>query len=66
MKYKAEVSVTYEFEVEAEDSFDAEQRAAIQYQDNPHRGSVWSIYVRESDEEYLDIDDDDIEVGEGG
>ena len=66
MKYDAEVTVTYRFEVEAEGLSDAEKQASYQYQDNPYRAEIDSIYVRESDDEYLDIDDDDIEVGEGG
>lgn len=66
MKYDAEVTVTYRFEVEADDESLAEGIASLQYQDNPYRAEIDSIYVRESDDEYLDIDDDDIEEGEGG
>lgn len=66
MKYNAEVTVTYRFEVEADDAYNAEREASLQYQDNPYRAEIDTIYVRESDDEYLDIDDDDIEVGEGG
>lgn len=62
MKYLAEVTVTYVFEVEGTDPYDAEQQAALQYQENPYRASIDTIYVREVDEEYID---DEIEVSEG-
>ena len=62
--YDAEVTVTFTFQVLADDDVMAEEIAAYEWEDNIYKGSIDNIMVEMIEEDYEDEDEKEVDEDE--